>query len=115
MTIDPKDDDVLETLFQSARDDMPGLRPDFAERLMPPVERQLPTPRSNAFGNRFGSLVSAIAGLGMATAIGVWIGVAVPLDTFLGIEFQSSEDALDLSAFYPGADPLFIFNSEAEL
>ena len=115
MTNDPKDDIALEALFSAARDDEPRLDEAFAARLMPAETAPAALPVQPAPRFRLRDWLPAIGGLGMATAVGVWIGVAVPVDTLLNIDAISSSDALDLSAFYAGADPGVFFTDETGL
>ncbi len=115
MSIDPNKDDALETLFSAARDTSPELGEDFVERMMPgasaPHAAGSPAPSSFFLRNWW----SALGGLGMATAVGVWIGVVVPVDSLLGVNVFASTESLDLSAFFAGADPIVFFSDEAGL
>lgn len=115
MTSDPKDDIALEALFQSARDVEPTIDDAFAARLMPTDNAPATARSSGAPRFDLRDWLPALGGLGMATALGIWIGVAVPIDTLLNIGTVANTDALDLSAFFAGADPGIFFSDETGL
>lgn len=111
MTNDEKDDQALEALFQSARDEGPGLEPDFMARLVADAEKtietkvQSPAPTQNEAG-LWASIVGAlvpVSGLAAATLAGVWIGFQVPSSDFTdSLAFSDGTD-FDVSAFLPAA------------
>lgn len=115
MTNDPRDEAGLEHLFEAARQEAPSLDEGFAARLMPRETAPPGAPRAPRRGMRWHDLLPTFGGLGMATAIGVWIGIAVPLDTLLDLDLLDTSEALDLSAFYAGADPGWFLSDEAGL
>ena len=115
MTIDPKDDRALEMLFAGARDTAPEMDASLVDRLLPPEAEPVITTVADTTRSRFRDWLPAFGGLGLATAIGVWIGVAVPLDTLLNVAAPGAVETLDLSAFFAGADPLVFFSDETGL
>lgn len=112
-----KDDQELEKLFSTARSDLPELTGDTVEKLVAavPAPDVSPGPKSGGVFNGLRSWLPALGGLGVATALGVWIGVLVPTSTLMDGSFLSSADPLDLSSFYTGADPSNFLLDEAGL
>ena len=111
MTNDAKDDPALETLFQSARDEAPGLNPDFLARLVSDADasiENLAVPPVSAvseqgFWSRIANVFVPVSGLAAATLAGVWIGFQVPSSEFTdGLAFTDSTE-FDVSAFLPAA------------
>lgn len=105
MSIDPQDEKALEALFTTARETSPPLDEGLARRMMPPEEAATADRKGVRSGFQLGGLLSALGGLGMATAIGVWIGVAVPVETLLGLDFVGIGATEDFDTFYAGSDP----------
>ena len=115
MTNDPKDDIALEDLFKTARAAEPTLDQALVARLLPKADGPPSAVVQPAQRFSFRDWIPAIGGLGMATALGVWIGVAVPIDALLNFGSTATPEALDLSAFYAGADLGVFFNDETGL
>ena len=115
MTNDPKDDMALDALFEAARDAEPVVDDVFAARLMPPAPSSPAPASAPQRGFDIREWLPALGGLGMATAVGVWIGVAVPIDSLLNFDVMATDESLDLSAFYAGADPGIFFSDETGL
>lgn len=111
MTSDPKDENALESLFAAARAETPSLDESLVAKMMPPAAVTAPV----ATGLRWRDWLPAFGGLGMATALGVWIGIAVPVDTILDLNLLDAGETLDVSAFYTGADPGVFFGDEVGL
>ena len=111
MTNEKQDDQALETLFQSARDESPGLSPDFMARLAEDADSAInaqktpPAPVQSAPGlwSRIVAALVPVSGLAAATLAGVWIGFQVPSsDLTDGFAFTDGTD-FDVSAFLPAA------------
>ena len=111
MTGDPKDEIALESLFEAARTQEPALDESLVAKMMPPAAAAPPA----ASGVRWRDWWPAFGGLGMATALGVWIGIAVPVDTLLDLNLVEPGETLDVSAFYAGADPGLFLGDEVDL
>jgi hypothetical protein len=108
MTNDAKDDLALEALFEGARNNAPGLSPDFMARLEADADAVIAkqtTPMAVtttiSLWARIAAAMVPVSGLAAATLAGVWIGFHVPSSDFAdGLAFGDSAD-FDVSAFLP--------------
>lgn len=100
MTTSDRDEIALKAMFQAAKSDTPAAT--FLARLLEDAEHAAtssPTAQEKHANTRprwFDGLLPA-SGLAIATLAGVWIGVAVPEDSF-----EMSTTELDIAAFLPG-------------
>ena len=109
MTNNANDDKALETLFESARNETPGLAPDYLARLVADADQAIgaqtadvvPTPAPVSLWARISATLVPVSGLAAATLAGVWIGFQVPSTDFTdGLSFTESSD-FDVSVFLP--------------
>ncbi|MBT8458794.1 MAG: hypothetical protein KJN60_03900 [Boseongicola sp.] len=110
MTDDLKNDQAMEALFQSTRDEAPELSPDFLARLTADADAAIGAQRKapvsqveTSLWSRIAGALFPVSGLAAATLAGVWIGFQVPSTEFTdGLAFTDSTD-FDVSAFLPAA------------
>ena len=106
-----RDDRMLDSIFESAKQEEPSIGDNFLARLQLDMEDHLPSvqgpPRQkNNEGGALERLRSwfTVSGLAGAAALGVWIGAIMPDTINSLITGTTYDETYELGAFLPSAN-----------